>query len=158
METVPSAATMHSTVPDVPPAQLSDGCTAYLTVQPPAPAAATVKVPLSARECNSLTDGTIPDPQPSPAEAWDQCVSGNTAQRDAIDAAAGQTNDPVVLDKLVPELDVWKKLGQGFGTLGGGAVYAFTEKIGVQLNLNLMLMAPSFGFVIEPSLGVTMGF
>jgi hypothetical protein len=55
-------------------------------------------------------------------------------------------------------LDAWKKLGQGFATVGGGVVYAFTERFGIQLNLNLMLTLPATGFVIEPSLGATMGF
>jgi hypothetical protein len=56
------------------------------------------------------------------------------------------------------KLDAWKKLGQGFVTAGGGAVYAFTEELGLQLNLNLMLTLPVTGFVIEPSLGAVMGF
>jgi hypothetical protein len=56
------------------------------------------------------------------------------------------------------ELDAWKKLGQGFVTVGGGVVYAFTNKLGAQLNLNLMYTLPESGIVIEPSLGGTMGF
>ena len=56
------------------------------------------------------------------------------------------------------KLDAWKKLGQGFVTAGGGAVYAFSEQLGVQLNLNLMLTLPATGFVVEPSLGAVMGF
>jgi hypothetical protein len=56
------------------------------------------------------------------------------------------------------KLDAWKKLGQGFVTAGGGAVYAFTETLGLQLNLNLMLTLPATGFVLEPSLGMVMGF
>jgi hypothetical protein len=56
------------------------------------------------------------------------------------------------------KLDAWKKLGQGFITAGGGAVYAFTERFGLQLNLNLMLTVPVTGIVVEPSLGAVMGF
>lgn len=55
------------------------------------------------------------------------------------------------------DLDAWKKLGQGFITAGGGVVYAFTEKLGVQLNLNFMFMVPTTGPVLEPSLGVVYG-
>jgi len=66
-------------------------------------------------------------------------------------------NDPT-LNASSAELDAWKKLGQGFITLGGGMVYAFTPKLGAQLNLNLMYTLPATGVVIEPSLGAVLGF
>jgi hypothetical protein len=56
------------------------------------------------------------------------------------------------------DLDAWKKMGQGFLTAGGGVMYAFKENIGAQLNLNLMVMLPTTGVVIQPSLGVVYGF
>ena len=56
------------------------------------------------------------------------------------------------------KLDAWKKLGQGFVNAGGGVVYTFSERFGLQLNLNLMLTVPVTGFVVEPSLGAVMGF
>ena len=56
------------------------------------------------------------------------------------------------------ELDAWRKMGQSFITVGGGAMYAFKENIGAQLNLNLMYMLPTSGVVIQPSLGVVYGF
>lgn len=55
-------------------------------------------------------------------------------------------------------LDAWRKMGQGFITIGGGAMYAFTEKFGAQLNIDLMYMLPTSGPVIQPSLGVAYGF
>jgi hypothetical protein len=55
-------------------------------------------------------------------------------------------------------VDVWRKMGQGFVTGGGGVVYAFTPQLGAQLNLNLMVMLPSTGFVIQPSIGAVYGF
>ncbi|HYQ03042.1 MAG TPA: hypothetical protein VER96_30425 [Polyangiaceae bacterium] len=55
-------------------------------------------------------------------------------------------------------MDVWRKMGPGFLTAGGGAVYAITPQLGVQLNLNLMLMLPNSGFVMQPSLGAVYGF
>jgi hypothetical protein len=74
--------------------------------------------------------------------AYDACTGGSTN-------ATG----------TVPyELDAWRKMGQGFVTLGGGAVYAFKENIGAQLNINLMYMLPTTGPVIQPSLGVVYGF
>jgi opacity protein-like surface antigen len=53
--------------------------------------------------------------------------------------------------------DAWKKMGQGFITLGGGVVYAFTPNLGAQLNLNCMYMMPASGLVFEPSLGMVLG-
>jgi hypothetical protein len=55
-------------------------------------------------------------------------------------------------------LDAWRKMGQGFITAGGGAMYAFTEQLGAQLNVNLMYMFPTSGAVIQPSIGVVYGF
>jgi hypothetical protein len=55
-------------------------------------------------------------------------------------------------------LDAWKKYGLQFVTAGGGAYYGFTDRYGVELNLNLMLMLPSSGLIMEPSLGVVAGF
>jgi hypothetical protein len=54
-------------------------------------------------------------------------------------------------------LDAYKKMGRGFVTAGGGAMYAFAINHGVLLNLNLMYMLGSSGFVIEPSLGYSFG-
>jgi len=55
-------------------------------------------------------------------------------------------------------VDAWRKMGQGFITAGGGVMYAFTPQIGAQLNLNLMVMLPSSGVVIQPSIGAVYGF
>jgi opacity protein-like surface antigen len=55
------------------------------------------------------------------------------------------------------DVDAWKKLGQGFATLGGGVVYAFTPSVGVQLNINGMYMLTASGLVLEPSLGMVFG-
>lgn len=54
--------------------------------------------------------------------------------------------------------DAWKKLGQGFITLGGGAGWAFTPKTVAQLNLNAMYMLGASGIVLQPSLGLVFGF
>ena len=55
------------------------------------------------------------------------------------------------------KLDAYKKLGQSFIGLNGGAVFALTPNSGLQLNLNLMYMLPTTGQVVEPSLGYVMG-
>ncbi len=54
-------------------------------------------------------------------------------------------------------LDAYKKLGQSFITIGGGAMYALTPNSGLQLNVNIMFMLPTSGQVIEPSLGYVFG-
>jgi hypothetical protein len=106
-------------------------------------------------------------------------VGGGIAQVDAkfevtvIDCSSHPTLNEPVTDVLVADclsgaqqppavgrakkLDAYKKVGQGFGTAGGGVVFAIQEDMGLQLNLNLMLMLPRSGFVIEPSLGFVYG-
>ncbi len=64
-------------------------------------------------------------------------------------------NDP---DLPSVTLDAYKKLGQGFVGLGGGALFAVGQSVAAQLNVNLMVMLPDSGLVIEPSLGVTYSF
>jgi hypothetical protein len=55
-------------------------------------------------------------------------------------------------------LDAWRKMGQGFITAGGGAMWAFNPRLGAVLNINLMYMLPTSGPVIQPSIGVEYGF
>ncbi len=55
------------------------------------------------------------------------------------------------------KLDAFKKLGQSFINIGGGAMYALSPNSGIQLNLNVMFMLPTSGTVIEPSLGYVFG-
>jgi hypothetical protein len=55
------------------------------------------------------------------------------------------------------KLDAYKKLGQSFINIGGGAMYALSPNSGIQLNLNVMFMLPTSGTVIEPSLGYVFG-
>jgi hypothetical protein len=54
-------------------------------------------------------------------------------------------------------VDGWKKMGQGFGTVSLGGMFAFKDNMGVVLNANIMYLLPASGFVIEPSLGFTLG-
>jgi hypothetical protein len=75
---------------------------------------------------------------------YNNCILGNKA----FDTSKTQPYD----------LDAWRKMGQGFITLGGGAMYAFNPRFGAQLNLNLMYMLPTSGPVIQPSIGVEYGF
>jgi hypothetical protein len=54
-------------------------------------------------------------------------------------------------------LDAWRKMGQGFITVGGGAMWAFNPRFGAVLNINLMYMLPTSGPVIQPSIGLEYG-
>lgn len=79
-----------------------------------------------------------------------------TAGNPQYNACAGATPNAPALGPTA-ELDAYKKLGQSFVTLGGGAVYALNPNSGIQLNLNIMQMLPTSGQVIEPSLGYVFG-
>jgi hypothetical protein len=86
-------------------------------------------------------------------------VGGGVAQVDA--KVVVQTADKYGVknpaDGKAYTADAWKKLGTGFITAGGGAVWAFTPKMGAQLNLNAMMMLGASGLVLEPSLGLVYG-
>ena len=93
------------------------------------------KVSVPVKDCGLLPQGS--------SVTYEDCAAGRVA--------------PDHPDLTEVNLDAWKKMGQGFITLGGGATYAFTPSLGAQLNLNLMYMLPASGIVIQPSLGLTYG-
>jgi hypothetical protein len=94
------------------------------------------KLPVTARNCAQRANGSGPvDPQ-----EYTDCMA-----------------TPPRGEGFPVNLDAYKKLGQGFATLGGGAVFAITPKLGVQLNVNFMVLFPSSGFAIQPSLGGVYG-
>ncbi|MGC4092394.1 MAG: hypothetical protein QM756_31865 [Polyangiaceae bacterium] len=91
-------------------------------------------------------------------------LGGGMAQVDAkivvrTHEEASARNPPSTNTKLTGDFtaDAWKKMGQGFVTVGGGAAYAFTTNAALQLNLNIMYMLGSSGIVLQPSLGMTFG-
>lgn len=83
-------------------------------------------------------------------EAGRQAFLDCIAARDAYDAA----NDPELPEKT---LDAYRKLGNGFVTAGGGVLFSLGGDAALQVNLNAMLMTPSVGFVVQPSLGLVYG-
>jgi hypothetical protein len=86
-------------------------------------------------------------------------VGGGMAQVDA------KLKVPIVYDAseapgiqpAAAEVAAYRKLGLTFITGGGGAMYAIGKNHGPVLNLNMMLMLPETGFVIEPSFGYSIG-
>ncbi len=79
-------------------------------------------------------------------------LGGGMAQVDAKLAVTIQdTSYP--RGQQTPQLDAYRKLGQGFIGGGGGAMYAFGVNHGLVLNLNFMIMLGASGFVVEPSVG-----
>ena len=101
------------------------------------------KLPVTVRDCSTFQ--AFPN-NPDGSRPYDNCAGG----LDPIPGGLLDTAEPL-------ELDAYKKLGQGFAALGGGAVYGLSENLGIQLNLNIMFMLPTTGQVIEPSLGLIYG-
>ncbi len=68
------------------------------------------------------------------------------------------------IDRIQPDnpdqqtLDAWKKMGQSFGAIGGGVMYATSARSGIVGDLKLMMMFPSSGFVVAPEIGYVVGF
>ncbi|MBN2195135.1 MAG: hypothetical protein JW751_20120 [Polyangiaceae bacterium] len=54
-------------------------------------------------------------------------------------------------------LDAYKRMGMMFVAPGGGVVYAFTPRMGIQANLDLKILFPTTGFAFSPSLGFVYG-
>lgn len=54
-------------------------------------------------------------------------------------------------------LVVWKKMGQGFVGAGGGMIYALSETSGIVVEVKGMMMFPSSGLVLEPTIGYSIG-
>lgn len=79
-------------------------------------------------------------------EAFLDCINA----RDAYDSA----NDPALPSRT---LDAYRKLGNAFVTTGGGVLFSLGGDAALQVNLNAMLMLPSVGFVVQPSIGLVYG-
>ena len=62
----------------------------------------------------------------------------------------GQAGNPTDAPQ---QLTVWKKMGQSFGALGGGLMWATSPHAGFVADVKLMRMLPSVGTVLAPSVG-----
>jgi hypothetical protein len=86
---------------------------------------------------------TVQDCSEEPTRgAFLDCIAGR--------AAYDPANQPDLPRK---RLDVYRKLGNAFLTTGGGLLLPLGESTALQLNVNAMLMLPSVGFALQPSLG-----
>ena len=56
------------------------------------------------------------------------------------------------------ELDAYQLSGLGFIGFGGGASYMFLDNIGAQAELKMMIMVPTTGLVVAPSIGPLLAF
>jgi hypothetical protein len=107
---------------------------------------------LGVAQVDAMTTDERRDCADALAAEWDSAANGTYD-----DCVAG---DPFFQWPLLAETDVeaWKKLGQGFASASAGGVLWFTDELGLQLNVNAMLMFPATGFVLEPSVGLVAAF
>ena len=75
---------------------------------------------------------------------------------DCIAASGNYTpeNDP---DLPVRTLDAYRKLGDVFATAGGGVLVPIAGRTALQASLSALLLFPSVGVVLQPSLGIVYG-
>lgn len=85
-----------------------------------------------------------------------ECVAPpRTASITPEQAACINSNNQALATK---DLEVYKRLGQSFISGGPGLRYGITKHIAANLQLTGMLLLPSTGFALTPSLGVAAGF
>lgn len=108
-----------------------------------------VKLPTTVVDCFRVPVAPPPGADPDFVTRAD-CQNGRPASATQSSVQSGQNGRQVTLD-------AYRKLGQGFVTIGGGAMYAFGKSHGLVLNLSFMYMLPSSGVVFEPSLGYVLG-
>ena len=70
-----------------------------------------------------------------------------------VDGKVTVTTYPRPVKQNARKLDAWRKLGIAFATLSAGENLRVSKHLLFQLNLNAMVMFPSAGLVLEPSLG-----
>jgi hypothetical protein len=72
----------------------------------------------------------------------------------AAQGAYAPENDP---ELPVRSIDAYRKLGDVFASAGAGLLVPVSERLGLQLDLNAMLLFPSVGVVLQPSFGLSYG-
>jgi hypothetical protein len=59
---------------------------------------------------------------------------------------------------LEQELDVWKRAGDAYVGLGGGALFMLSDGFGISAETSVLQVFPFGATVIQPALGARMGF
>ncbi len=99
------------------------------------------------------TSSGCPTSNTDPATYSGRCVQG--ADGNWYQASDNSNGTKSKYDLV--QYDAWRKMGQGFGTIGGGGLIPFGDAGGLLLNLNIMFMLGSSGTVLEPSIGYMIG-
>ena len=88
-------------------------------------------------DCRLLLPDDPPPEVPEDEQAYKDCAAGRT-------------------QNLTPntKLDAWKKLGQGFGAVHGGAMLALSSDLFATLDLNVLVLFPAVGVAFEPAIGM----
>ena len=87
-----------------------------------------------------------------------ECASGNRPDLTVISAAENRCLQSPNAAAELREVNVVQRQGQGFVTVGLGARYGFGKHFAALANLNTMIMLPSSGVTLSPSLGLSAGF
>jgi len=88
-------------------------------------------------DCQAVADANTTPADPAGDAAFDACRQGTPVN--------GQTTT---------DLDAWKKTGQAFVAIHGGALLRLSDRVGATLDLNVLFMTPATAVAFEPALGM----
>lgn len=81
------------------------------------------------------------------------CAVENSSEASYEACRSGSSRPP---STSIRKLDVYRRTGEGFATLGGGLLVG-SDSVGLQFNVNVMVMFPVVGYTVQPSIGVVFG-
>ncbi len=87
-----------------------------------------------------------------------ECAPGNRPDLTQISAAENECRFSPNGAAALKDVTVVQRQGQGFATVGLGARYGIGKHFAILANLNSMILLPSSGVTLSPSLGLTAGF
>ena len=83
----------------------------------------------------------------------------NCGKQGCIVRAGNDANAPIIqINPQTQTVQAWRKSGQSFAGLGGGAMYAMSANGGIVAAIKISQMFPTSGTVISPEIGYAMGF
>jgi hypothetical protein len=77
---------------------------------------------------------------------------------DQVDPADADSSCSTTVNAVPRKLDAYQISGLGFIAIGGGVTYAITPNFGVNGELKLMFMVPTFSVIVAPSIGPVFAF